>query len=793
MSDVLISYSRKDSDFVHKLDDALTREKRDVWIDWEDIARGEDWWHSIQTGIDSTDTALIVVTEHWLVSEICQRELEYIRQQNKRVFPIIRQKIEGDVALRVKGTWVDQEWEQRARDNWKYLRSVNWLFFDDDTTFETVFKDLLTALDTDQLYVKSHTRYLVRALEWQQFHRNPSFLLEGDQLESAKTWLDSSANKQPEPHPAHHEYVGASKIAETARIARDKAREALIRRFRQTAVILGVLVVVALIVAVVVGQQFFVARAEVTKAGATLQQVNMQVTAAINQQSTAAAQVQVAEALVATATIEQGNAVIAQKTSAAGEQAASTQVAVAGSTLSPVPPTLTAVASAISEAYVQQDIAAQIANASLLLVDKDYLGALQTMDDMVASYPDQALAYIGRGLMLDSLNKYDDAVADYTKAIELDPEESNGYINRANTYSKQDKFEKALADYTKAIELDPTEPDTYSDRGSLYGENGYYDEALADFDKALEMNPESLIAHIYRGALYENTGELDKALEDYQQAVKINPQSADAHNSIGTIYNQQGKLDEALTEFNRAIALNPQFATAYSGRGTVYDAQGKYDEAIADFETAINLEPKYADAYYNLGITYKNQDQLDLAVDAFTRSIALDPKYLNAYMNRALIYSQTGKVPEASADYLKWIELNQTAKDEAETVTQAQMPYNTTVEMTSGYVYAVPFEGKAGQHFEASAAAQVSEETDVDPLLVLVDSEGNALTFADDNEDNSDAILSDYTLPKDGLYTLLVSYSLSGSEGSVDVTLNLTAAPTPTPTLMPTATPTPKA
>ncbi|MEP6984555.1 MAG: toll/interleukin-1 receptor domain-containing protein, partial [Chloroflexota bacterium] len=308
MSDVFISYSRKNSDFAHKLDSALTAAKRDVWIDWQDIARGEDWWHSIQTGIDSADTTLIIITENWLVSEVCHRELEYVRKQNKRVFPIIREKVEGDLAIRVKGTWVDQEWEQRARDNWKYLRSVNWLYFDDDTAFDAAFKDLLTALDTDQVYVKSHTRYLVRALEWQQSSRDSSFLLEGDQLEAAQAWLKTSVNKTPEPLPTHHEYVTASDIAEKVRIARDKAREQLIRRFRQSAIILGAAVAVAIIAAVVIGQQYISARAEVTSAGATLQQVNMLVTAAVNQQVTAAAKVQAAEYQVATATIEQGNA-----------------------------------------------------------------------------------------------------------------------------------------------------------------------------------------------------------------------------------------------------------------------------------------------------------------------------------------------------------------------------------------------------------------------------------------------------------------------------------------------------
>lgn len=59
---------------------ALTNAKRDVWFYWADIGRGQDWWHEIELGVDSSDTALIIVSENWLVSEICQRELEYIRK-----------------------------------------------------------------------------------------------------------------------------------------------------------------------------------------------------------------------------------------------------------------------------------------------------------------------------------------------------------------------------------------------------------------------------------------------------------------------------------------------------------------------------------------------------------------------------------------------------------------------------------------------------------------------------------------------------------------------------------------
>ncbi len=793
MSDVFISYSRKDGEFAHKLDAALTREKREVWIDWQDIARGEDWWRSIQTGIDSADTALIVVTENWLVSEVCQRELDYIRQQNKRLFPIIRQKIEGDVAIRVKGTWVDQEWEQRARDNWKYIRSVNWIYFDDDTTFNTALKDLLTALDTDQLYIKSHTRYLVRALEWQQFQRNPSFLLEGDQLKSAHEWLASSANKQPEPHPTHHEYITAGQIAEAARQARDKAREGLIRRFRQTAIGLGLGVVVAIIAAVVIGQQFIAARAEVTRAGATLQQVNLQVTAAINQQSTAAAQVKAADAQVATATIEQGMAVAAQRTSFARENIAGTKIAVAGATLSPVSPTLTAVDAAIKNAEVQQDIANQISNASIMMVDNDLQGALQIMNDAVAAYPNEPLAYVGRGLMLDSLNRPDDAVADYTKAIELDPEDIGAYFNRAGVYRRLGDFDKALEDYTTNIELDPTIPESYFIRAEVYIEINDNDSALADYNHVIQMDPNSVEGYINRGLFYENSGYPNEALQDYQHALKIDPQNGEAHVGIGNFYQNEDKPDEALTEYNRAIELNPQDTIAYLTRADLYLSQEEYDKAIADYQQVIRIDPKYTNAYYNIGSIYFLQGELEFAIEAFTQAISTDATYKIAYHDRAFTYSQMDKVLEASADYWKWIGLNKATTDTAKTVTQAQLPYETTVTMTEGYVYNIPFEAQAGQLLQASASLQSSDSADADALLLVLDPQGKPVMFADNTEESYDAEISDYELPTDGLYTLVVSYGSAGAEGNLDVALDLTsqaeATIDPTPTTAATTKP----
>lgn len=717
MSDVFISYSRKNSDFVHKLDDALRKLQRDVWTDWQDIARGEDWWRSIQTGIDSADTALIIVTEHWLLSEICHRELDYIRQQNKRVFPIIRERIEGDLAIRVKGTWVDQEWEQRARDNWKYIRSLNWIYFDDDTTFESVLNDLITALDTDQLYVKSHTRYLVRALEWQQFKRNPSFLLEGDQLASAKEWLDSSANKHPEPHPAHHEYITAGKVAEAARQARDKAREQLIRRFRQMAVILGVLVVIAIIAAVVVGQQFLTARAEVTKAGATLQQVNLQVTDAIQQQAAAVAQANAARDLVATATVEQGQAVVAQRTSFARENIASTKVAIANATLAPVPVTLTAVAVDIADVVTQQNITNEISNASLSLTAQDNAGAIQIVDQLIQDYPDEATAFIGRGVILETVGKIPEAIESFQKAIEMDTQgdySSYAYSGLGRIYLNSNEFDKAIESLKHAIEEDENNVEAYMNLGFAYFTQKDYAQAVQAFSSAIDVDP-----------------------------------SSDAYNARGQSHYYNQDIEAALVDYNQAIELNPQSSYPYYNRATLYREQDNPDAALADYTKAIELSPDDGAIYYD----------------------------------RATLYLQQGKLKQASDDFWMYTQLTDTAFNDTNIVNAGDVPVKMPFDMTKGMQYDIPFEAAAGQQLVASA---VSPDHQVDTLLIVLDPNNNPVTSNDNQSDSStDSTITDYVIPKDGYYTLVVSRALNSGEGKVNVTLDLKnpASPlTPTPT-----------
>jgi len=90
MTDVFISYSRKDKEFVKTLHQALTESQYNTWVDWEDIPLTADWWEEIKAGIESANTFLFVISPDSISSKVCAQEIEHAVANNKRLLPIVR-------------------------------------------------------------------------------------------------------------------------------------------------------------------------------------------------------------------------------------------------------------------------------------------------------------------------------------------------------------------------------------------------------------------------------------------------------------------------------------------------------------------------------------------------------------------------------------------------------------------------------------------------------------------------------------------------------------------------------
>ncbi|MEQ9030274.1 MAG: TIR domain-containing protein [Aggregatilineales bacterium] len=202
MSDVFISYSRKDKDFVRRLHDSLTKANRESWVDWEDIPTAADWWREICNGIEAADTFIFVISPDSVESNVCRDEIVHAVQHKKRFVPVLYREIVN---------------AEDQRNMHPAISTHNWLMFRDDDDFDSAFKALIATVDTDLNHVRLHTRILVRAREWEGKNFKKSYLLDGEEILEADQWMREAIGKQPEPTELHTRYLFESRQQQTLR------------------------------------------------------------------------------------------------------------------------------------------------------------------------------------------------------------------------------------------------------------------------------------------------------------------------------------------------------------------------------------------------------------------------------------------------------------------------------------------------------------------------------------------------------------------------------------------------
>jgi WD40 repeat protein len=198
--DVFISYSRKDSEFARKLNDALQRQGKTTWFDQESIAAGNcDFQQEIYRGIENSSNIIFVISPCSIESPYCADEVDYAVRLNKRITTVLYQPV-------------------KAAHLPSGLASIQWIDFSHSSgNFDACFSTLLRTLDNDPAYLTMHTNLLVRSLEWENRDRDESLLLRGRVLREVREWLLTTADKQPQPTRLQRDFVTASNDIEIKR------------------------------------------------------------------------------------------------------------------------------------------------------------------------------------------------------------------------------------------------------------------------------------------------------------------------------------------------------------------------------------------------------------------------------------------------------------------------------------------------------------------------------------------------------------------------------------------------
>ena len=234
---------------------------------------------------------------------------------------------------------------------------------------------------------------------------------------------------------------------------------------------------------------------------------------------------------------------------------------------------------------------------------------------------------------------------------------SMGFTHAGNEYADRGEYDKALANFTKAIELNPRNIHAFLRRGIERCRRGDCEHAACeDLWDAVDLNPLKLAEKNEQSrALLERL--TDDSIQDMTGIL------VETINARGVAFLRADMFDEAFDDFNEAIEYDPDNFRLYIHRGAVNKEFDYHEKAVADFSEAIRLQPDFASAYSYRAGSYLSLEKYPEAIEDYDKKISMDNGSAIDYINRAFCHSKLRNKQQALEDGETAIRMDPSSKE----------------------------------------------------------------------------------------------------------------------------------
>jgi tetratricopeptide (TPR) repeat protein len=273
------------------------------------------------------------------------------------------------------------------------------------------------------------------------------------------------------------------------------------------------------------------------------------------------------------------------------------------------------------------------------------------------------VAHNSLGLALKHLDRSDEAVEHYRKALAIKPDCAEALNNLGNFSAAHGRPDEAFAYYRKAVQANPGDAGSHNNLGIALAGRGQFDEAVAQYQKAVAIQPDYAEAYYNLGNAFAALGRFDEATARFQQALAIKPDYAKVHYNLGLALQASGKIDEAIAQLLRATEIEPGYSEVHNCLGTFLADRGQFEEAIAEYRKTLTIKPDFIEAHNNLAWLRATCQEPSLrngaeAIEHAQRANQLSggnrPSILDTL---AAAYAEAGQLSKALATARKALEL----------------------------------------------------------------------------------------------------------------------------------------
>ncbi len=332
--------------------------------------------------------------------------------------------------------------------------------------------------------------------------------------------------------------------------------------------------------------------------------------------------------------------------------------------------------------------------AAILCEDGKTEEGLALIDKLISQNPENAYLRLLMGNQQSAVSRYEEAIEEYNKALEIAHTYTDLFLQRAKAYAAMEQYDSTLADVEMYLQFYPENAYAWYLGGFANYNLDLPGAAIKMLDKCINIDPAYFPAYHFKALSYLLKNEKQKAIQsfsplvytmgplglymrgefkmtelndpegalsDFERANTYNPPSGFLYEAMGDAYRKMDKMNYAVHFYNEALACDSSDASPLIKIGDLHSHRKTYDKAIMSYEKALETDSVNMYALSGLGYCLVQVEDYNRALGCYLDATRLDTTDATAYGNTGWCYYLLGDIDQCIAYSEKAIALDSTS------------------------------------------------------------------------------------------------------------------------------------
>ena len=317
--------------------------------------------------------------------------------------------------------------------------------------------------------------------------------------------------------------------------------------------------------------------------------------------------------------------------------------------------------------------------------------AFEKLTQAVQTGSENGAWFFNMGLALDGMERYDEAIEYFEKALELladdvevmnclgvdytrtaqydralaiferieqvDPQFEPAYCNRIITYTEMEQHEKAEQMFYLAQQIRTDCPLCFYNIGNSLFSRGSYERAIWCWEKTAELDAAHPQIHLRLAQAYWVCGKGKQARQEFLRELRNTPTDSDVLLDFGVFLLESGDIEAAKEKFNRILEFDAEFSAARFYLGEVYRLRGETAAAMRQYYAAMTEDEELVGPRYRLAELLRQQGQTSMALDLLQEECSLGVQDVDVLIAMGKMFLQMNDWLSATQCFLQTLDM----------------------------------------------------------------------------------------------------------------------------------------